>query len=894
MLAFSFDAQATHNRSGEITYTQIGPLTIRATITTYTKASSTSVDRDTLTINWGDGTSEAIARSNGNGEGEVIPGEDIKVNLYISEHTYPGRSTYTLSFADPNRVNNIQNVNFPYSVEVPFYVETTFTFLNSQFQGFNSSIVLLQPPIDFACVGSRFIHNPNAYDPDGDSLSYELVVPFQAEGEEVPQYEFPDQIVPGPDNNISLDPVTGDFVWNSPKSPGEYNIAIQINEFRNGVLLNSVIRDMQIFVDVCANRPPSIETEEEICVIAGERIELPIEIDDPDTNQQVRLFATGGPFFVPTSKAILSGNEEYNDVRRTETFVWQTQCEHISDNYYQVVFRAQDDFNSTSSGGLAILKTVRIKVVGPPPEDLSAEINEDEHVRVAWKTPYDCEDAEDDYFIGFSVWRKESSQPVVLDSCDTGLDGLGYVPIVFLTNQSDNDEYFIIDSTIVRSKIYCYRVLANFANRTPSGNPFNIVESIPSEEVCLQIKQDVPVITNVSVLNTSNTDGSIEVKWIKPNAVDLDTLENAGPYRYEILRSTDGVTFSQVSSGEFASQSFAEEIDLTFIDSNLDTRSNQYYYQIEFYADDLLFSLSEPASSIFLNIDASDAVNILSWDEDTPWVNYSYKIFREDDLGSLVEIGNSTNQNYEDTEVLNDINYCYIVESEGTYGLNGIPSPLFNASQEVCSTPIDTVGPCTPNLTIESPCDLLNSGIELQEIFNTLSWNTINLDCENSDDWVSVRIYFSDDENTDLELLSELDLSINELEHRPGIDIAGCYAISAVDSLGNEGPLSELICVESCPIYKLPNTFTPNADGSNDLFVPIEKRFVAEVDFKVFNRWGNLVFETTDPSIEWNGENPSGNNLDAGTYYYTCKIFDQENTGQPEIDFLSGYIQIFR
>ena len=89
LLFFSCYSYATHNRSGEITYVQIGPLTIEATITTYTKASSASADRDSLLLEWGDGTSTLVGRSNGNGE--VIPGEDIQINFYTARHTYPGR-----------------------------------------------------------------------------------------------------------------------------------------------------------------------------------------------------------------------------------------------------------------------------------------------------------------------------------------------------------------------------------------------------------------------------------------------------------------------------------------------------------------------------------------------------------------------------------------------------------------------------------------------------------------------------------------------------------------------------------------------------------------------------------------------------------------------------------
>ena len=80
-------ALATHNRAGEIVIDQIGPLTIRATIITYTKASSVPADRASLTIFWGDTKMDSVPRSNGNG---VILSGDIKYNEYSFIHTYSG------------------------------------------------------------------------------------------------------------------------------------------------------------------------------------------------------------------------------------------------------------------------------------------------------------------------------------------------------------------------------------------------------------------------------------------------------------------------------------------------------------------------------------------------------------------------------------------------------------------------------------------------------------------------------------------------------------------------------------------------------------------------------------------------------------------------------------
>jgi gliding motility-associated-like protein len=59
--------------------------------------------------------------------------------------------------------------------------------------------------------------------------------------------------------------------------------------------------------------------------------------------------------------------------------------------------------------------------------------------------------------------------------------------------------------------------------------------------------------------------------------------------------------------------------------------------------------------------------------------------------------------------------------------------------------------------------------------------------------------------------------------------------------------------IEYCPsAIFIPNTFTPNGDGTNDIFIPVGKN-IATMQLLIFDRWGNLLFETNDPASGWDG-----------------------------------------
>ncbi len=902
---------ATHNRAGEISIEQVGncaeSLEVKATIVTYTKASSRPADRDTLEICWGDGTCQSVARANGPGnppQGEILE-NDTKFNIYIAYHTFPARGTYVISMTDPNRNGGIINVNPPNSDQIRFHIQTTYTFPNPQFQGCNNTPVLLQPPIDVGCVGQVFTHNPNAYDADGDSLSYEFIVPLQEAGLVVPNYQFPDQIGPGPNNDLSINEITGDIVWNAPQRAGEYNLAMIIIEWRQGIPLDTIIRDMQILIEECDNLPPEVEVNvDELCVVAGEVVEFDVTALAPENTQLVRLTALGGPFEVPISPATFEPDDvAFKPQPNRKTFRWETTCEHISDQFYSVVFRATDNFFGDTFG-LATLKTVRIKIVGPPPEDVQAVATPGQ-VEVSWALPYVCENAAFDYFRGFTVWRRIGSNTFPPDTCSPGLAGRGYtrltpVPIV----EVEGGRYVFVDQDVEQGRTYCYRILAEFARTTPGGqNTYNVVESLPSKEVCIQLSRDVPLITNVSVLSTDPATGTMEVRWSKPMADDLDTLLNPGPYRYEVLRAAgqteDDAAFQPIGV-DFTSPSFAGANDTAFVDTQLNTEGSAYSYKINFYVNGNSSPLgsTNAASSVFLSAAPTDRRNVLSWTEIVPWDNFRYRVLRLNAGGSFEQIAEVEDPTYTDTGLINGEEYCYKVESIGSYGVTGLVDPILNFSQETCAIPQDDVPPCAPILSVSTICDQINvSCTDDTQLFNTLSWESPALLCpEEGSDVAGFYIYYAPTEGADFVLIDSV-TQANQItyEHNPERGIAGCYAVSAFDDLRNESPLSNIICVDNCPTYSLPNAFTPNGDGDNERFIPYPFCFIERVEFKVFNRWGEVVFTTTDPNLNWDGTNRNGQELPDGVYYYVCRVFEQRVAGTLENpEPLSGWIELIR
>lgn len=628
IFCFAFTARATHQRAAEITYTWLGGNAYEFTLTTYNVPNAAWEQRDSLFMRWGDGGEEYIPRIHY----ESI-GTDFVLNIYKAVHNYASSGTYTISMEDANR--NFGVVNVPNSVMVPMHIETELVI--NPFLGYNNSVQLLNPPVDKGCVGKLYLHNPSAYDPDGDSLSYRLVHCKGTDGMEIPGYTYPQA-----SHSFDIDPVTGDLRWDAPVVQGEYNVAFMVEEWRHGVKIGSVVRDMQILISHCDNELPEILCDEQYCLVAGEQLDFLISASDPD-GDNVTLTASGAPFEVAVSPAILNPESAFGLQPQME-FLWNTQYAHIRNTPYQVVIHAKDDASPVS---LTNLKTVTINVMGPKVQNLSAEMHGHDAM-LSWSA-YPCSNA-----VALLVYRKAGCDGYEPDACETGIRE-GYQLIATL-NGSAATTYTDLD--LPPGMSYEYRVVAQF----PDG-----ALSIVSDAACVTLKDDSPLITHVTNDSTDLEVGQVIACWTQPKEIDAQYI---APFSYSLTRILDGETAAVY-----------EGADTTFLDANVNlAEASSLLYKVEMRdAHQQLMGTSVTASAVLLSINGNNNEASLSWTEAVPWLVDSSQVFKEDG-NRFVYIASVAGLAYTDTDVESDETYRYYVRTFGHYTLEGIMRPLVNYS----------------------------------------------------------------------------------------------------------------------------------------------------------------------------------------------------------------------
>lgn len=108
-------------------------------------------------------------------------------------------------------------------------------------------------------------------------------------------------------------------------------------------------------------------------------------------------------------------------------------------------------------------------------------------------------------------------------------------------------------------------------------------------------------------------------------------------------------------------------------------------------------------------------------------------------------------------------------------------------------------------------------------------------------------------------------------------DTSTIYTITITTPDGCSGSATATVITRvNCGEYFIPTIFSPNGDGKNDEF-KIYGKCIVSVDLKVYNRWGENVFESQDQAFGWDGTH-KGELVSSDSYYYAAKISFQDGT----------------
>ena len=303
---------------------------------------------------------------------------------------------------------------------------------------FDSSPQFLENPATVVCSGDNFEFNPNAYDPDNDSLVFSFAQPLDRIDPGSPQFNPPVSPVPvpyitgysftnpTPDASFALgnigsaiDPETGEISFTS-NTLGNFVIVVKTESYRCGQKIAEVYREMQVVILNCgANTAPVVTppfaggTSFDTTVYAGALVNFTLDVTDNEllqdgTPQTVTLTPTGNQFGAGFSNAaigctnppcaILSDPMPLSGVQGlTTNFSWQTSCTHVvtsncetQGTVYKFLMKVSDDYCSVPGQTNA---TVSIKVLPPPtvvaPDIRCADVALNGDVTLTWVPPND-------------------------------------------------------------------------------------------------------------------------------------------------------------------------------------------------------------------------------------------------------------------------------------------------------------------------------------------------------------------------------------------------------------------------------------------------------------------------------------------------------------------------
>ena len=273
----------------------------------------------------------------------------VEIYHFADSIIFPSNGYYMIKWTHCCRNAAILNMSSPLNEDMTFL-----TYVNVDNTNPNSSPTYLAPPVIYLPANTVWQYNPIPFDMDGDSLVWGISTPMSGSSI-VSGYEFlSDTILYSNSNGIfTMDSLTGQITW-SPKMLGNFVASFVIQEYRNGVLVGAMSRDMQfVVVSDSANAVPSISYLQApsinnlgypyVKIMPGQNYNLSLLASDADINDVVTMKVYGEPLEI-VNPATFTTNFTGNGNEISGTFSWNPNIDQVRSQPYTVVFRATDNF----------------------------------------------------------------------------------------------------------------------------------------------------------------------------------------------------------------------------------------------------------------------------------------------------------------------------------------------------------------------------------------------------------------------------------------------------------------------------------------------------------------------------------------------------------------------
>lgn len=880
-----FNSRASHIVGGEIYYDYLGSNNYRFYISVYRDCLSSGASFDSpLSLGLFNSNNQLIQNVQINFTGStnvpvvfnnpcVTPPNNIctENSVYtVVLNLPPTPGGYYLSYQRCCRGPNISNLvspddtGFTLTCRVPGTTDNNFVNSSPRFNGY--------PPL-LLCNNDDLVFDHSATDPDGDQLVYSLVTPFAGANSFNPA---PNPPPPAPYNNvnwaggnsaanplgpgatININPTTG-LLTASPNLTGLYVVGIRVQEIRNGVVINETTRDFLFRVFNCnlqVNAVLPLQTQ--LSTFTGYCTGLAVQFENQSTSQ------------IPP------------------TYAWDFGVAGITTDVSNAfapsyTYPAPGEYLATLviNPGMPCTDTAFMNVVVGPPFDITFT-SEDSLCYSGNNFNFvSTTDAPNGTTIDWDFGPNANIQNASGSSVNNiGFNTSGFIPVTvqanfLLCNASYTDSVFVFPNAIAGmiypDTVECKGLEIDFTNNSQNSLIYQWDFGVPSTTT--------DVSSDVNPIFTFPAPGTYTIQLIASTSPECaDTIQEVIVinHKLEVAFTSEDSLCSDGNSFNFVGDVFGP-VGSVYTwnfgpNASIQTSNNIIENGVSFdTTGSVLISLTGEFNickevaykNIYLYKSPEIDFRLEPGLQCVPFnAQFTDLSFSETPISYLWDFGDGTTSSLQ--------NPSHLYTSVGNYPVtltiwttNGCVDTLIQFEQDIVNVrPIPEA-----NFSVNpKETDICHSEIQFTNL-STLGHEFV---------------YIFDDGTTSIEE-NPFHVYLEDGTLNPVLIVTSEY--------GCQDTTFETIFIEPFTVYA-PNTFTPDEDEANGIFKPIVYLEVVEWNLQIYNRWGELIFESNDPNTGWDGVNQAGKVSQDGIYMWKLRYTSCE-PAYPE-HLITGHISLLR